>query len=125
MADSLLFNFDLPLADVQTTGPTLPPIANSAHLEARHASATGALSVTCWTARQSAYLQLVSDRAISDHEAAAVMHYALSSINSVRGALKQRGFVFTTDGYDVHVWTDPTGVERVTKRARWKLAEPA
>lgn len=121
----VLLNFDLPLADVSqvsASGRSIePPIAKSEHLEARHASATGALSVTCWTERQSAYLQLVSQRAISDHEAAAVMHYPLSSINSVRGALKQRGFRFRTDGFDVHTWITPRGKERITKRARWTL----
>jgi hypothetical protein len=131
MSDTLLLDFSAPVADVRQVGPTgevLPPIAGKT-AESRHASYTGARAVVeVWTARQSAYLQLLNNAgALSDHEAAALLKCGLYSVNSVRGALQDRALertgkpMFVPDGYDVHTYTDESGVERTTKRTRWKI----
>jgi hypothetical protein len=129
--DTLPLDFSAPVADVRSVGPTgepRPPIAGNT-VESRHASYTGARAVVeVWSSRQSAYLQLINQAgALSDQEAAALLKWALSSVNSVRGALEDLAEVrgkapmFEPDGYDVHVYTDESGVERTTKRTRWRI----
>lgn len=106
---------------------TLPPIAGRSQIT-RHASATGAAAVIeIWTARQSAYLQLLRGGAKSDQEAADLLKCQLCSVNSVRGALQKafrvtgRGPEIVSDGFDEHRFTDATGKRRVTRRTRWRI----
>ena len=106
----------------------MPPVSgNSA--TTRHASWTGARAVVeTWTARQSAYLQLVRNAgAITDQEAAALLKCQLCSINSVRGQLNKSALhrgepkLLIEDGHDEHTFVDPSGVLRTTRRTRWKV----
>lgn len=120
-----------PLVDPRQISPTGDPIPfiQGTQSASRHASAMTALQLReVWTARQSAYLQLMaSGDAMTDHEAAASLGWALSSINSVRGGLekaaRQQGKppVFEADGFDLHSYTDQSGKARTSTRTRWKL----
>lgn len=111
--------------DVQPVDPRVEPVAppvSGATTASRHASWTGARAIVeTWTARQSAYLQLLRQAgALTDQEAAALLKWQLCSVNSVRGALRKRG-VKIEDGFDAHVFVDTSGVTRTTHRTRWRL----
>lgn len=119
-----------PVHDVTRVGPAgQPRIAESEFQSARHASATGAAAVLkTWTVRQSSYLQVVRNGGpISDHEAASVLKWQLSSVNSVRGALndfaKEHGQppMLIPDGFDLHIFTNELEQEVTTKRTRWRI----
>jgi hypothetical protein len=90
----------------------------------RHASYTGAQSVVhTWTARQSAYLQVLENApGLNDYEAAAILHFPVSSINSVRNALNKHVQRIVSCGFDEHRFVDSSGKPRVTRRTRWRLA---
>jgi len=97
---------------------------------ARHASWTGAKAAEAtWTARQSAYLQLINQAgALTDQEAAALLKCQLCSVNSVRNGIeklrRQAGLepMFIADGFDAHHFTDASGKAHTTRRTRWRLA---
>jgi len=125
------FDFGAPIADTRTVSPTghvRPPIAGRS-TRARHASATGAAAIAdTWTARQSAYLQLLNQAgALTDHEAAALLKCQLCSVNSVRNGIEKRRAaaqlppMFEDDGFDEHHFVDGSGVPRVTRRTRWRV----
>lgn len=97
-----------------------PPV-NGRTPQSRHASWTGARAVVeTWTARQSAYLQLLRQAgSLTDQEAAALLRWGLSSVNSVRNALGDR---IVPDGLDVHTFIDASGQERTTRRTKWRVA---
>lgn len=97
---------------------TIPPVAKGSH-----SSGTGALAVMpTWTARQAAYLRLMEHSApLTDHEVAPRLKCGLSSVNSVRRALQKRGVAIVEDSLVPFTFTDFSGVERTTKRARWRL----
>jgi hypothetical protein len=120
--DSRAFDFTARPVDPRVE-PVAPPV-NGATPASRHASWTGARAVVeTWTARQSAYLQLIRQAgALSDQEAAALLHWQLCSVNSVRGALRKRGIPIIADGFDEHRFTDGSGRAHVTRRTRWRLA---
>lgn len=102
--------------------PTLfdGPPARGRTTATRAASRSGACAVVhTWTARQSAYLQVVRNAgAISDQEAASVLKWPLSSVNSVRNAVRDR---LEEDGHDLHTFTDLGGHARTTQRTRWRI----
>lgn len=126
------------LYDVTCVGPTgaplsPPPIA-SGSASSRHASASGAAAVVkVWAERQSAYLQLLrAGKALTDHEAAALLDWQLCSVNSVRNSIDRarrrqgKPALITFDGYDLHELKDVEGrVLEVTKRKRWTLVQAA
>lgn len=92
---------------------------------ARTASRSGAqVQVTVWTAKQSAYLQVLRNAgALTDQDAATVLHWPLASVNSIRNGLMDSGKVqIVPDGIDVHAFVDAKGHVRETKRTRWKAA---
>jgi len=107
---------------------TAPPFQGRT-IASRHASWTGAQAVReTWTARQSAYLQLLNQAgSLNDFEAAALLKCNVSSVNSVRNAIVKaaeregKPEPFKTDGFDEHRFVDFTGVERVARRTRWKI----
>jgi len=84
--------------------------------QSRHASYTGARSaVRTWGQKQSAYLQLLANAdALTDQEAAGLLHWPLSSVNSIRNSLGDRVY---PDGFDSQVCGSKT-----TRRTRWRLA---
>lgn len=96
-----------------------PPVNGSGVTLA--ASRSGAMAVVeTWTARQSAYLQLLRNAgSLTDKEAAALLKWDVSSVNSVRNALGER---ITTDGYDEQFITLADGRRRKTTRTRFKVA---
>lgn len=123
--------FGVSVSDVRSVSPVgedLPPFQGRSTTTA-HASYTGARSlVETWTARQSAYLQLLNTAgALTDHEAAALLGCGLSSVNSIRGNLIDRAEArgqlapIIEDGFDEHHFTDMNGTPRTTKRARWRI----
>jgi hypothetical protein len=97
--------------------------------QARQASESGARAIVeTYSARQSAYLQVVRNAgAITDQEAASVLCWQLCSVNSVRGALNKRAEgrgespLIVEDGHDEHRFTDGSGKHRVTYRTRWRI----
>lgn len=99
-----------------------PPVHGRTR-ESRAASRSGARAVVeTWTARQSAYLQLLRTAgALCDQEAAALLGWPLSSVNSVRGAVIEKGVRIEPAGADVFRYVDVSGRERVTQRTRWRV----
>jgi hypothetical protein len=107
----------------------LPPFAGATPA-AKHASYTGARhAVKTWTAKQSAYLQLLRNAgALTDQEAAGILQWPLATVNSVRNGIgkwcerNQKPAPFTTDGFEEHTWDngghDQTGL-------RWTLVSGA
>src|SRR5215472_7260154 len=79
------------------------------------ASRSGAQAIShTWTARQSAYLQLLEQAgALTDQEAARLLGWQLSSVCSVRNAV--RGLI-TTDGHEPFSFIDASGHSRTTRR---------
>ena len=100
--------------------PTPQPPINGRTPQARHASWTGAReAIKTWTHKQSAYLQLLTQAgSLTDQEAAALLHWPLSSVNSIRNGLTDR---IVTDGYDLHQFTNSHGTPCTTKRTKWKV----
>jgi len=86
-----------------------------------HASYTGARqAVKTHGEKVSAYLQLLTNAgALTDHEAAALMHCGLSSICSIRNSLIEQGTPIAPDGFNEQAWADGGR----TKRTRWKLCQ--
>lgn len=126
------FPFDAPIVDVRTVSPTgePQPPAGGRFRASKHASLTGAAAVVkTWAARQSSYLQVVKNAgAITDQDAASVLEWPLSSVNSVRGALNDfaeaRGHapMLVPDGHDVYTSRHPTtGEPFTTRRTRWTV----
>lgn len=98
-----------------------PPFRGNSQMSA-HASYTGAQSVVeCWTQRQSAYLQLLNQAgALTDQEAAALLKWGLSSVNSVRAACRKRGLI-AADGFNEHIFENASGRVCRTRRTRWRV----
>jgi hypothetical protein len=116
------FDFRAPVADVRTTSPygTPVPPAQGRTTGARTASQSGAQAVAItWTARQRAYLHLIEQQGpLTDHAAAAALGWQLCSVNSVRGALRDR---VVEAGSEDHHFIDVNGARRHTQRTRWAL----
>ena len=92
----------------------VPPI-NGRTRASREASRSGARAVVeCWTARQSALLQLLTQAgALTDHELAALLHWPLSSVCSIRNSVREQ---LEPAGFDIMRWVDG----HQTKRTRWR-----
>jgi len=90
-------------------------------VQSRHASWTGTRqALKTYGEKVSAYLQLLTNAgALTDHEAAALMHCGLSSICSIRNSLIEQGTPIAPDGFNEQAWADGGR----TKRTRWKLAQ--
>jgi len=119
------FDFSLPLPPFQGSSPIAEPLEAEPPFrgncpEATHAGWTGVEAVReTWTQRQSAYLQLLNQAgALNDFEAAALLKWNVSSVNSVRNAL---GDQIVSEGFDAHTFTDASGIERTTRRTRWRI----
>lgn len=95
----------------------------------KHAGWTGARqAVRTLGEKTSAYLQLLNQAgALTDHEAAELMHVGLSTINSIRNNLidgaaqREQSPPIVPDGFDLHTWGDGG----TTKRTRWTINRAA
>jgi len=91
------------------------------------ASRSGAQAIShTWTARQSAYLQLLEQAgALTDQEAARLLGWQLSSVNSVRGNIRQLhpNVVIEPAGIEPFTFTDASGKSRTTFRTQWRIRE--
>jgi len=111
-------------------GPTLfdqdpPAVPYGGRTRATEAaSQSGAwLAVKTWTQKQSALLQLIDSAGpFTDKELATLLHWDLSSVNSIRNSVSDRlefaGYALVDWGLD-----ERTGKPRLTRRTKWRIRQ--
>ena len=91
----------------------LPP-SRGVTKQARDASESGARqAVKCWTAKQSALLQLLRGGSLTRVELAGLLHWPISSVCSVLDSVR---CLLEEDGVDVVTWPDGG----ITRRERFR-----
>lgn len=89
--------------------------------QARHAGATGALKASLNSGAQCRKYReaLLAYGPLSDHEAARILGYPLSTINSIRQWRLPEGAVKASGDFQIVEWATAKGGTRITKRTRW------
>lgn len=106
--------FRVPPRDPQREGPVIPIAGRTPR--ARHASWTGARSqVDCWTAKQSAFLQVLGNSGpLTRNELAGLLRWPVGSVCSILKSVRHR---LESAGFEEVEWPD----RRPTKRERFTI----